>query len=189
MVTSQSFVPLAGYSIFLTKRYCTRVDQCLGNTWLKYCLKKWKKSQLFFFILLVICNFSCHFFIKYVKKNVFLWVLWQTSSPTLRDYLTTRYDLPAWMNSKIFDAREAVSRGWVPTSVIALQGENWNSGPLKPPVLASDRYSDPILARNQHSALIGVACTFYFLRQSASKYIENFWFWHKKKTFPLKSIL
>ena len=128
--------------------------------------KKVKKIATFFFILLVICNFPCHFFKKYAKKNVFLWVLGQTSSPTLRDYLTTRYDLRARMNSKIFDDRGSVCRGWVPTSVIAPQGENWNYGQLKPPVLASDRYSDTILARNQRSALIGVECTFYFLRKS-----------------------
>ena len=70
-----------------------------------------KKSQLFFFILLVICNFSCQFVIKYVKKTVFLWVLGQAISPTLRDYLTTRYDLRARMNSKKIADHAAVLWG------------------------------------------------------------------------------
>ena len=79
-----------------------------GEHVVKILPKKVKKIATFFFILLVICNFSYHFLIKYVKKNVFLLVLGQTSSATLRDYLTTRYDLRARMNSKIFDDRGAV---------------------------------------------------------------------------------
>ena len=67
--------------------------------------KKVKKIAIFFLHFVSNCTFSCLFFIKYVKKIVFLWVLGETSSPTLRDYLTTRYDFRARLNSKIIAGR------------------------------------------------------------------------------------